>query len=476
MAAGYALPMPDATNAANHPTSDAGHDAAPPPGTAGPQHPAAAGPLRPGAASPIHPAAASPAVPNATPADTALAAQYEAYPYPKRDPRDEAKRLIIGSPSHLREIDHWVFAAARPRSQPLRALVAGGGTGDGAIMLAQHMARDQRPGSVTYLDRSAAAMAVARARADARNLTLDWHQGSLLDLPQSGLGPFDYIDCCGVLHHLPDPAEGLHALLSVLAPGGGLGLMLYAPHGRTGVYMLQDALRLLAPPDQPPPDRLDTARRVMRHLPETAWLRRNTNFGDHIEGGDAGLYDLLLNPRDRAYTVPDLFAFLQTAGLHPAALMEPLRYDPAAYLPDPRLRARLAALGPAARAALAEGLTGNMSTHVIYAVRTTEPRPAPDPMRPDAIPIAREIPAAELARNIRPDGTLPFLFDGLRVPVPLPPLAAAILGQIDGTRTVAEIAAALRTRGTTPETFARAWRATYDALSSVNRILLAAPP
>ena len=373
-------------------------------------------------------------------------------------------------------MDHWVFAAARPRSQPLRALVAGGGTGDGAIMLAQHMARDRRPGGVTYLDRSTAAMAVARARADARGLTLDWHQGSLLDLPQSGLGPFDYIDCCGVLHHLPHPAAGLHALLSVLAPGGGLGLMLYAPHGRTGVYMLQDALRLLAPPDQPPPDRLDTARRVMRHLPETAWLRRNTYFGDHIEGGDAGLYDLLLNPRDRAYTVPDLMALLHGAGLQAAALMEPLRYDPAAYLPDPRLRARIATLDPAARAALAEGLTGNMSTHVIYAVRINEPRPAPDPMRPNAIPIAREIPAAELARSIRPDGTLPFLFDGLRIPVPLPPLAAAILGQIDGTRTVAGIAAALQTRGTTPDTFARAWRATYDALSSVNRILLAAPP
>ena len=38
--------------------------------------------------------------------DRRLAAQYEAYPYPARDPRDEAKRLVVGSPSHLREIDH----------------------------------------------------------------------------------------------------------------------------------------------------------------------------------------------------------------------------------------------------------------------------------------------------------------------------------------------------------------------------------
>ena len=39
--------------------------------------------------------------------------QYEAYPYPPRDPRDEAKRLIEGSPSHLLEINHYVFAGRR---------------------------------------------------------------------------------------------------------------------------------------------------------------------------------------------------------------------------------------------------------------------------------------------------------------------------------------------------------------------------
>ncbi len=53
-------------------------------------------------------------------ADAALAAQYEAYPYPQRDPRDEAKRLVVGSPSHLREIDHWIFGAARPAARPLQ--------------------------------------------------------------------------------------------------------------------------------------------------------------------------------------------------------------------------------------------------------------------------------------------------------------------------------------------------------------------
>ena len=406
--------------------------------------------------------------------DARLAAQYEAYPYPARDPADEARRLVIGSPSHLREIDHWVFGAARPRSRPLRALVAGGGTGDGAIMLAQHLASAGRPGRVTYLDRSAAASRVARARAAARGLALDWHEGSLLDLPGAGLGPFDYIDCCGVLHHLPDPAAGLQALLAVLAPGGGLGLMVYAPHGRTGVYMLQDAMRALAPPELAPAARLDTARRVMRHLPDSAWLRRNTLFADHLTGGDAGLYDLLLNPRDRAFDVPALHALLAQAGLTVTCWMEPMRYDPAIYLPDARLRARVATLDPLARAALAEALCGNMSTHVVYAVRAAEaPRP-PDGADPAAVPVMREMPGAELARRIRPDGMLPMLFDGLAVPVPLPPLAAPLLRLVDGQRDVAAITAELAGRAGA-DAAVRAWRETFTTLSALNRLLLAPP-
>ena len=407
--------------------------------------------------------------------DARLAAQYEAYPYPKRDPRDEARRLVIGSPSHLREIDHWAFGAARPAEQPLRVLFAGGGTGDGTIMLAQQMARAGRPGGVTHLDRSAAAQSVARARAAARGLDVAFEQGSLLDLASSGLGPFDYIDCCGVLHHLPDPAAGLAALISVLAPGGGLGLMVYAPHGRTGVYMLQDALARLAPAAEPPAARLDVARRVMKHLPQTAWLRANPYFGDHIEGGDAGLYDLLLNPRDRAYDVPALSALLHGAGLVPTCFVEPMRYDPAAFLPDPKLRARVAALPPMEQAALAESLAGNMSTHVVYCRRAAEALPAPDPHRADAVPVAREMPAMELAAAIRPDGTLPMLFDGLRVPVALPPLAAALLRLVDGSRPVGAMAAALAAKGTDAAAFTRAWGQTFGALSQVNRLLLAAP-
>jgi hypothetical protein len=233
---------------------------------------------------------------------------------------------------------------------------------------------------------------------------------------------------------MPDPAAGLRALASVLAPGGGIGLMVYAPHGRTGVYMLQDALRLLAPPGEAPADRLDAARRTMKHLPQTAWLRHNTSLSDHLSGGDAGLYDLLLNPRDRAYSVPELHALAAGAGLEIACWVEPIRYDPMPLLPDPKLRARAARLDPVGRAALAEALAGNIACHIAYCVRAGDAPARADPFAPGAVPVCREIPGDVMARGIGADGAMVMNLDGLRVPFAVPPLAGAILSAIDGGR------------------------------------------
>ena len=58
---------------------------------------------------------------------TTVKDQYEAYPYPERDPADEARRLITGSPSHPLEIDHFLFQGQRDWSHPPAR--SGGGRG-----------------------------------------------------------------------------------------------------------------------------------------------------------------------------------------------------------------------------------------------------------------------------------------------------------------------------------------------------------
>ena len=133
--------------------------------------------------------------------------QYETFPYPERDPADEAKRMITGSPSHPLEIDHMLFGGVRDWSNGTRILVAGGGTGDALVQLAQVLTSAKKPFEITYIDLSKASREIAEARIKARGLKgVTFITGSLLDAAE--YGPFDYIDCCGVLHHLPDPQAG----------------------------------------------------------------------------------------------------------------------------------------------------------------------------------------------------------------------------------------------------------------------------
>ncbi len=365
--------------------------------------------------------------------------QYEAYPYPARNPRDESKRQISGSPSHLDELNHYVFAGALDFAAPFRVLVAGGGTGDALIMLAQHCADAGIPADITYLDLSETSRGIAEARAEARGLSaIRFLTGSLLEAGTLAPGPYDYIDCCGVLHHLPDPDAGLAALTEQLSPEGGMGLMLYGSYGRTGVYPLQSALSRLGD-GLDGPAQVALARRVLSALPETNWFRRNPLLQDHKDS-DAGLYDLLLHSQDRAYTVPELAALTEGAGLAITGLVPPLRYDPAAYVHDPRLRRLIEELPPLDRAALAEELTGVIKTHAFYAVpkaRASNAVARPD--RPEMVPVLRDVDGADLAGRLKPGQGLSADLPGLTGRMPLPPLAGAILARIDGKRDLAAL-------------------------------------
>lgn len=360
-----------------------------------------------------------------------VAAQYESHPYPARDPGDEAQRLIEGSPSHPVEIDHFLFGGRRDWSAPFRALVAGGGTGDGLVMLAQKLADIGCPAEISYLDLSTASRAIAQARMAARGLTARFVTGDLLTAPE--LGAFDYIDCCGVLHHLPDPDAGFAALAAALAPGGGIGLMVYAPYGRTGVYPLQAALATLTEA-MPAAQKLERARAVLAGLPPTNWFLRNPFLGDHRDS-DAGLYDLLLHSRDRAYAVPELLAALSRAGLALAGWVEPARYDPALYLPQ----GVCPVLEPARAATLAEQLAGNMKTHIAYVARPGQTSVA-GPNRADAVPQLRGVTGAALAREIAARGVISLTTDGLSHRLAIPRTAAALVAAIDGRRSLAQIA------------------------------------
>ncbi len=376
---------------------------------------------------------------------TTVKAQYEAYPYPERDPADEARRLVTGSPSHPLEIDHFLFDGCRDWSQPLRVLVAGGGTGDGLIQIAALMKQAGRPCAVTYLDLSTASRKVAEARAAARGLdAITFLTGSLLDAPD--LGSFDYIDCCGVLHHLPDPGAGFAALRAALAPGGGMGFMVYAPYGRSGVYPLQAAFGTLYQ-GLDPAERLSRARALLDRLPDGHPFRTNPNLGDHKDS-DAGFYDLLLHSQDRAFTVAELLETMQATGWALSGFTMPALYDLA------RLTDRPPHLGDLDAMAVAEQLNGTIKVHVGYAVASDAARSPASGRNRARIPHLKGIDPRALAQAVA-QGQRPQLgFGSVTARLVLPKQAAPLIAAIDGRRSLAQIA---QVTGTDPISMGATW-------------------
>jgi len=380
--------------------------------------------------------------------------QYEALPYPERDPKDEAKRLITGSPSHPLEIDHYLFAGKRDWSQPIRALVAGGGTGDALIQMAQVLTSAGKPYEITYVDLSEASREIAEARAKARGLDgITFVTGSLLDAPE--LGVFDYIDCCGVLHHLPEPQAGFDALAAALSSEGGIGLMVYAPYGRSGVYPLQEAFGALLTGTVA--ERLRHAKQVMARLPEGHPFKRNTHLIDH-NAGDAGFYDLLLHAQDRAYAIGELLEVLDRAGLEMTGSPQAHLYDPLPLVGDPGL---MHGLDARAQMGIAEKLRGTIRTHVLYAAKSAEGRVAVP--GPQSVPHLKGVAGPKLAQLAVKKGTIPVTHQSERVEIPIPAVAARALAGVDGRRTLMEIAKGI---GTDWMGFAPIWSGVSKALSA----------
>ncbi len=402
--------------------------------------------------------------------DKAVRDQYEQLPYPPRNPEDEKTRLITGSPSQLDEVNHYLFRGEQDFSGPFRALVAGGGTGDAAIMLAQQLADRGDEGTVTYLDLSSASRQVVEARTRVRGLkNIEFHTGSLLNLPDMGFEPFDYIDCCGVLHHFEDPEEGLAALKSVLADGGGMGLMVYASLGRTGVYHIQEALKLLVG-DENPEKQLPLAKAFVEGLPSTNWLVRNPFVGDHKMGEDAAFYDLLLHPRDRSYLVPDVIDLLKTSDMELVTFLEPVKYDPENFVKDRDVLKRIRQMNDADKAALAENLTGNIKTHIFYARKSGDLPGNIAETGPDMIPVlAERTPAEALAQTFRGKKIFQVSFDGEKVNFNLPDRISELVSLFDGNRTLSDIQTEMSLGG---DGFRRLFAPSFKLLNSLNLLWL----
>jgi hypothetical protein len=220
--------------------------------------------------------------------------------------------------------------------------------------------------------------------------------------------------------------------------------MVYAPYGRAGIYMMQDYCRLLGigVRDEELRDLGETVQALPIDHPIAGVVKRAKDFARP----DA-LADALLNPQDRAYSVPQLYDWLERCGLKFGRW-----YEQAAYLPQcgaidgaPH-GARLAALPSPAQHAAIELLRGTMDRHSFVAYRDDREREAQPitfegdawrgfvPVRiPWTLTIKDRAPAGVAAVLINPSHTYPDLA------LLIDPAQERLLAAIDGERSVGEI-------------------------------------
>jgi len=255
---------------------------------------------------------------------------------------------------------------------------------------------------------------------------------------------FDQIVCTGVLHHLPDPDAGLRSLRNVLAPDGAMQVMVYAAYGRAGIYMMQEYCRLLGvgATEEELQNLGATIGALSADHPIAGVSRRTKDF----TYPDA-LADALLHPQDRAYTVPQLYAWLERCGLSFGRWFEQAPYLPRcgaiARMPH---ATRLLSLSPPLQHAAVELLRGTMTKHNLVAYRDDrldESQPirfdgdawrACVPLRlPWTLSIRDRVPPGSVAVLINRAHTYPDLA------LPIDAVQQRVLAAIDGKRSIGEI-------------------------------------
>ena len=361
---------------------------------------------------------------------------YEEHPYPP--PLDDLDAYRRSWDDRRRRADSHLFFPCEPFREDRSILVAGCGTTQAA-----HYAVRWPRARVTGIDVSEQSVAFTQAlkakyglqNLDIRVLAVE----RAAELEQK----FEHIVCTGVLHHLPDPDAGLRALREVLAPNGAMNVMVYAPYGRTGVYMLQEYCRRLGIgwTIQEIRDIAETLRFIPPDHPIAHLLRDSPDFANM-----AGVADALLNPQDSSYSVAQLMEFLDRAGLIFGRWVRQAPYSPWCGAPaSTPHKSRLAQLSAEEQYAAIELFRGTMLRHSVIAYRNDRSAGRSIdfngdewlkyvPIRlPDTLTIREDLPAGATAVLINRNHAYRDLY------LPIDAQQEQLLSAVDGKRTIAQL-------------------------------------
>ena len=153
---------------------------------------------------------------------------------------------------------------------------------------------------------------------------------------------------------------------------GALHLMVYAPYGRAGIYMLQDYSRRLGigTTAREIDDLAESLKALPPDHPLVPLLRNSPDFADKT-----GLADALLHPHDRSYSVPQLMGLLHRSELVFGRWVRQAPYLAwCGALASTPHHSKLVGLGDAEQYAAVELFRGTMVRHSVIAYRRNKPQ------------------------------------------------------------------------------------------------------
>jgi hypothetical protein len=150
--------------------------------------------------------------------------------------------------------------------------------------------------------------------------------------------------------------------------------MLYGKYGRTGVYMMQEALRLMSEEEdhQLESEQIRFAHQLAQQVPSWHPMVARSRGREMQEGKDAGIVDLLLHANDIPFDVPAIYKLCQDAGMRFHRWLFPLIYNTDNYFNDHFLLNRIVKTNMSRphQEEIAELAHGRNSKHSFFAVRT----------------------------------------------------------------------------------------------------------
>jgi tetratricopeptide (TPR) repeat protein/2-polyprenyl-3-methyl-5-hydroxy-6-metoxy-1,4-benzoquinol methylase len=226
--------------------------------------------------------------------------QYEQNPYPrwvKLPIREQARPFNV----ELRRLLPYAPFTPLPDDSAPDVLIAGCGTGSHSILVAKrfHGAR------VLAIDLSLSSISYAKRKTQELGITnIEYALADILKLGDIAR-TFDVIESQGVLHHLADPFSGWRTLLSLLRPGGFMGLGFYSEVARRPVVKAREFIAARGYASTPDDIRRFRQDPAVHASIEVQWLSRIPDFYSTSD-----CRDMLFHVQEHRLTLGQIESFL----------------------------------------------------------------------------------------------------------------------------------------------------------------------